>query len=137
MNPYYKPDLVRKAFVRGLLASRLWKFKDLGRAAGMKADVCRQVCAGQVNHLARIRVENALNSPIWSTIEAFNMRRSVAAFYGIDLALLTVSQLTDKARELRIADEIPARREELLTLLQQHFEKCAGVAGASNPHPTQ
>ncbi|MGA3172501.1 MAG: hypothetical protein ABSE62_15975 [Chthoniobacteraceae bacterium] len=126
--PIFNPDHQRRAQIRTLLAVRSWCYRDLAEKAGITADLCRHVCTGLVNRRARVRIEDALGLAIWATLPEFKLRQDTAAFYGFEIELLTVPQLSEKIRGLGIKPEWNGRRESLVAILKNHFQS-AGAAG--------
>jgi len=85
----------------------------------------QQYCAGFSSFRVRARIEDKLNSAIWSKPAAFTLRQRQRALLGLDPVFATRTELQALARNVGLtgATHIPNRR----TLLEQLSARCAAV----------
>lgn len=101
--------------LRLLLVNRQWKVRDLAAKTGINLRYLEnQFACDFTSEPARIRIENALEITIWSTIEDFNRAAAQTKLFGFDPRLAKLRELQQLAKKHGITAPTNLRKPRLI-----------------------
>lgn len=93
-----KTNSIQAQLVRVECAKRQWTGEDLAKASGLSWDIIRHfTCSGIIGQVGRLKIESALDLPIWSTAEEFQKRKRLAGIFGFNPHTEPMGRLKDFA----------------------------------------